>query len=132
MAKHKDRIVGTDESETLSGDRHDNIIRGLGGDDIMRGGQGDDRLVDGLGDDQLFGNWGDDVFDIIGGHDAVNGGTGDDLVIVDGNFADWDIQQNGMGNDYTMTRGDQTVTITNVELVQFDDRTVPTEDPGPL
>jgi hypothetical protein len=150
MAKHRDKLIGTEDGDTLTGDRHDNVIRGLGGDDILsglggkdtivggagnddiRGGAGDDRLTDGIGDDMLFGGSGDDEFDIIGGHDAVAGGDGEDIVIVDGNFADWQIEREGMTNDLTMTRGDQIVTTTQVELIQFDDGVKQVQDPGPL
>lgn len=150
MANNKDKQIGTENGETLTGDMHENIIRGLGGDDSLaglggndvlkggagndtiRGGGGDDRLNDGLGDDSLFGGSGDDIFEIIGGGDALNGGTGDDLATVGGNFSDWQIEGHGMTDDYTLTRGDQVVTITQIELLQFDDRVVEVPDPGPL
>lgn len=154
---HKDRIAGTDDDDTLRGDAQANLILGKGGNDtlfggngddrllggdgndVLRGGAGDDRLVDGLGDDKLFGGADDDVFvikggdDVVnGGDDIVNGGAGDDLMVLDSDLADWQITALEDESGYLMVRGDQTVTIRDLEFLRFNDGTFDIENDFPI
>ena len=72
-------IDGSDQGETLVGDRGSEVIYARGGDDTAAGG---------LGDDLIFGNTGDDILrgdrnerapgGSVGGDDILYGGAGDD------------------------------------------------------
>jgi Ca2+-binding RTX toxin-like protein len=85
-----DRIVGTEEDDTLIGGPGEDSIRGLQGEDELFGGTGDDSggyverggkgLFGGRGADKLYGNGGGD--DLTGGEgaDLLRGGNGDDTV----------------------------------------------------
>nr|WP_323776678.1 hypothetical protein [Amylibacter sp.] len=54
------RIIGTDESETLTGNRRDNIVKAKDGDDTIFGRKGDDKIDSGSGNNVAYGGSGDD------------------------------------------------------------------------
>ncbi len=54
-------LVGTNSSDTLSGDAKNNFIYGRSGNDLIFGGAGDDLLVSGDGNSQLYGGNGNDL-----------------------------------------------------------------------
>lgn len=56
-------INGTEATETLRGDRQNDIINGAGGDDTIDGGAGNDILIGGKGKDRLIGGDGIDTVD---------------------------------------------------------------------
>ena len=112
---------------TGTGNAAANKIEGSSGNDTLSGGAGNDTLKGGAGNDSLLGGDGDDVLAPSGGVsgvDVVDGGNGDDTVVLLGNF-----------NAFTRTRvsdtdtklvntiSGETVTIRNVEHVQFGDGT---------
>ena len=89
-----ERVVGTDQADTISGDSSANTLDGRGGDDVLHGLAGDDELIGGDGNDTLDGG---------AGRDILNGGNGDD--ILDGSGGDalsqsyGDIVLPGTGNN---------------------------------
>lgn len=64
-------IIGTDESETITGTSGPDFICALVGDDVIRGKGGNDLI---LGDTTTF--FGQK--DAVGGHDTIFAGRGDD------------------------------------------------------
>ncbi|MGC1305937.1 MAG: hypothetical protein WA885_01820 [Phormidesmis sp.] len=64
-----DRIIASDESDS---------IFGLGGNDTIEAGGGDDVVFGGDGNDIISGDPGDDVLKGEGGNDVIIGGAGDD------------------------------------------------------
>lgn len=52
-------IVGTENSNILTGNQFDNFIIGVAGDDTMTGGGGNDVLIGGIGNDTLDGGYGE-------------------------------------------------------------------------
>lgn len=88
-----ENIVGSDLTDTLTGDSGGNDINGLGGSDTVRGGEGSDTLVGDAGDDRLFGEAGDDLLFAGFGDDRADGGAGADFI------------KTGPGND-TLLGGD--------------------------
>jgi len=107
-------ILGTEASDTLTGDLLDDVLQGFGGDDILFGNEGDDELHGGAGNDQItagagndrifggsyrdtiWGNEGNDTIDAGSGFDVVFGGQGDDTI-----YGHWgkDTLDGGEGND---------------------------------
>ena len=90
-------MTGTDQADTIEGNRGDDNLSGGGGDDLLMGGDGDDIIAGGSGDDTLTGGAGDDLFlyaagdgsdEIDGGsgwHDTIRLENGDGGVVADGN-----------------------------------------------
>lgn len=73
-----DRLIGTDDTDSLAaGDGRDSVFLGLG-DDTAQGEAGADTLHGGLGEDQLFGGTGDDALHGGDGNDGLNGGANAD------------------------------------------------------
>ena len=71
------------------------------------------------GNDTYTGTSHDDIIEMNGGNDVVNGGAGTDRFVVNGNIADFEITAVGLG--YTVEGAGWKATLTNVELVVFDD-----------
>jgi Ca2+-binding RTX toxin-like protein len=89
-------INGTNNSETLEGDRRANEINGRGGDDTISGLGGTDFLSGGSGNDEIFGgNKADRLFG-DSGDDRLNGDNGDDILY---GGAGRDTLRGGNGND---------------------------------
>jgi Ca2+-binding RTX toxin-like protein len=73
--------IGTAQSETITGNIGDNVIRGEGGKDTLRGGGGDDKLFGGNGGGNvLSGGAGEDMLRGGNGPDTLNGGSGADVM----------------------------------------------------
>jgi Ca2+-binding RTX toxin-like protein len=93
---NQNRCRGTNDRDTIFGNRVGNtihslkgadLVRGNGGKDSLHGDGGRDRLSGGNGDDVVNGDDADDV--VIGnrGNDRLNAGNGDDRVeAADGDF----------------------------------------------
>jgi hypothetical protein len=73
-------IIGSDHTDTLSGDAQDNILYGGDGDDNLSGADGDDTLHGGAGDDTLTGGADDDTMTGGPGADTFKAGDGDDHI----------------------------------------------------
>lgn len=84
--------TGNDGANAITGSRHDDVLRGLGGNDSLGGGEGDDRLIGDAGDDILSDVFGRNIFEGGDGNDTLSaagnptggntfdGGDGDDLI----------------------------------------------------
>jgi uncharacterized protein YkwD len=103
-------LKGNDSANSLFGLEGNDTIHGLGGGDSIIGGNGNDVLNGGAGTDTLGGGGGRDV--------GVFAGLASGATI---NFA-------GLTTAVTTAAGG-TDTLTNVEVLQFDDRMVVIEDP---
>ncbi|MEL7230878.1 MAG: calcium-binding protein [Pseudomonadota bacterium] len=110
-----DRMFGQAGDDSLLGGDGDDFLVGGRGADSLNGGDGDDRLNGDLDNDRLFGRAGDDIID---------GGEGIDTARYEGSFTDYDFDiANGILtviDQRAATQGD-TDTLTNVEILQFDD-----------
>jgi sugar lactone lactonase YvrE len=85
-------VVGTPQTENLTGGDRTDVLFGLGGGNTLNGGAGDDLICGGNGADTLLGGDGDDVLDGGRGNDSLNGGAGDDAL-------------NGQSGDDSLTGG---------------------------
>ncbi|MDF1625856.1 MAG: putative Ig domain-containing protein, partial [Parvibaculaceae bacterium] len=86
------------------GDANANVLSGGDGHDTLDGGAGDDILNGGAGANILY------------------GGDGFDTVIIEGEFANFLTLVNGMSA--VISAGTDSVTASNVERLQFNDRTI--------
>ena len=139
-----DLIVGGPNADTLNGGAQSDRLFGDDGNDTLQGGSESDVLVAGIGNDQLFGDAGNDFLYGELGNDILNGGAGSDtLKGGEGN----DTIDGGLGLDsavFSRARSDFTITfqsggkvlltdtsgsngsdtLTNVELLVFQDQTI--------
>lgn len=118
----KNVVFGNGGNDTLSGGGGKDKLDGGDGNDALTGGSGNDRLTGGDGDDTMLGGDGDDQIFAKSGNDDVDGGKGDDTLFLSGNFADATIVADGTGFKITTATG--SVTVDNVELFKFADKTV--------
>lgn len=95
--EYRDRIIGDEGDNWLSGLGGDDAIDGRDGDDTLLGGEGWDRLTGYDGDDVLDGGVGDDVLAGDLGQDELQGGDGNDLL--EGGAGD-DTLDGGAGDDF--------------------------------
>ncbi|MBO9422753.1 hypothetical protein J7481_24825 [Labrenzia sp. R4_2] len=98
-------------------------VRGTNSNDIITGNASDNRLRGKDGDDQLNGEGGNDQFQELTGSDTINGGTGVDTASFSGNRADFTVTFTS-ANTATVTNGSNTTSLTDVELLSFNDETV--------
>lgn len=77
----RNRIEGTDDSETINGTIGNDEIRAFRGDDTLNGLDGNDELRGGKGDDILNGGNGNDRLRGDAGNDILTGGDGADRFI---------------------------------------------------
>ena len=89
----------------LSGDKHDNILRGHDGENVLHGKGGHDRIWGGADSDDVYGEKGNDQLWTGGGDDRAHGGAGSDrMKLGSGNDEAWgnrgkDTVHGGAGND---------------------------------
>ncbi len=74
------------------------------------------------GDDVIHGGGGDDIITPNGGLDSIHGGDGIDTVVLPYAFAEYRISQ--FGGVTTLIFGSHAVTLSGVERLQFDTRTI--------
>ena len=100
-----ERVIGSDVSDSLTGDDSRNVIKGrdgddtingLGGNDDLHGDDGHDNLRGGNGMDELYGGLGRDTLNGQAGNDQMYGGAGRDTL---NGGAGWDHIQGGGGQD---------------------------------
>ncbi|MYM68112.1 hypothetical protein GTP45_14905 [Pseudoduganella sp. FT55W] len=117
-----------------------NQIDGGANNDTLNGGAGNDTLKGSAGNDSLLGGDGDDVLMAgVGAADVADGGAGDDTLVVAGNYANFTrLRVTESDTRLTNLTTGETITIRNVEHVQFGDETHDLEDliansasPGP-
>ncbi|MEO0967765.1 MAG: chondroitinase-B domain-containing protein, partial [Cyanobacteria bacterium J06639_18] len=128
-----ENLIGSDEEDSLVGDRGNNALFGEDGDDSIFGGLGvdtldggddDDSLVGGAGDDELDGGDDDDL--LIGGvgADTIVGGDGEDTASYQGSNSSVKVDLLagiGSGGD---AKGDVLSEIENLQGSQQDDTLV--------
>ena len=117
-----ENLNGSQFDDTLTGDLQDNALRGGDGNDTLDGGGGADMLAGQAGDDILSGGGGDDVLVGGAGNDSLDGGTGNDTAFYIGAFADYTVDDSGPNIVVSGLEG--TDTLSNIEFLQFNDRTV--------
>lgn len=117
-----DAIVGGSGADTLSGLAGHDLLYGGGGNDTLSGGDGNDILFGEDGDDQLDGGAGNDLLYAGYGSDTLVGGAGDDELVGNGQS----ILKGGAGADRISSKlgdviiyelGDGLDTITSVGAV---------------
>ena len=78
----RDRIRGRGGDDCLSGEAGNDRLSGDGGRDRLRGGRGNDRLGGGPGRDRVFGDAGADTLEAGSGQrNLLSGGGGDDRLL---------------------------------------------------
>jgi len=108
--------LGGSASDSLTGSANPDYIVGDAGDDVISGLAGNDTLIGGAGNDTLSGGAGTNVLD---------GDAGIDTATFAGNYADYTIAFDGANVVVTQTSGGSSAdTITDVEKLQFADKTV--------
>jgi Ca2+-binding RTX toxin-like protein len=73
-------VLGTGNSDTITGGAVADNLSGNGGNDSIVGGLGADTISGGAGKDTLLGGAGADVIDGGAGDDSITGGTGADIL----------------------------------------------------
>ncbi|WP_374600667.1 calcium-binding protein [Brevundimonas sp.] len=86
------------------------------------GTDGSDTLVGTSGDDVILGGGGRDIIRPNGGSDSIHGGDGIDTVILPYTFSEYTVSE--FGGVMMLTYGSYTLTLSGVERLQFDSRTV--------
>jgi Ca2+-binding RTX toxin-like protein len=101
----KEKLVGTNESDSIYGKAGNDILSGLGGNDYLYGGANNDYLYGGANKDYLDGGADNDVLDGGPGNDTLYGRAGFDYLVggpgndrlIGGNLDDGLV--GGTGND---------------------------------
>ena len=134
-----DAIRGHNGNDILLGGDDDDVLWGDAGDDTVHGEDDDDELRGGLGNDSLNGGSGDDHLRGEQDNDTIDGGTGTDAVFFWGEFKDFEIVEVSPGvvrvTDLRPDGLEGVDTLTNVEFIEFFDRTVSVADlfaPAPV
>jgi hemolysin type calcium-binding protein len=111
-------LIGSPIGDTLTGNNGDNVIDGGGG------------------DDSLFGLGGNDTFIMRSYLNAsVDGGTGTDTVVLSKSRSSYSLSISGgtvAALDTSGPFGPSTLTLNNVEYVQFSDQTILLPSSGPV
>ena len=116
-----ENLVGSVFDDNLAGSDDANDMQGGDGDDVINGRAGDDTIDGGAGSDDLKGGDGDDVIDPgFGEDDTVDGGDGSDTLLLLGHSSDYKVVF-GDGK-VIITAGENKITVTNVEFVQYSDK----------
>ncbi|AUN33484.1 hypothetical protein C0V82_24365 (plasmid) [Niveispirillum cyanobacteriorum] len=105
-------ITGSEFAETITAGNGDDNINGGGGDDSITGGDGNDFIVGGTGDDTI--NGGD------GSNDVVRYNSDSDGYVLSFNAGTVTVQDQDQANG----GNDGTDTLTNVELLAFNDTVI--------
>ena len=119
-----DLVGGLWRADRLFGDAGDDELQGRWGADLLNGGDGNDILDGGADHDRLLGGTGNDILDGSYGNDTIDGGTGVDTAAYAGRFADYKVEY---GDGVVTVTGAGSVgrdTLTNVEKLDFADRTI--------
>nr|WP_319387195.1 putative Ig domain-containing protein [uncultured Roseibium sp.] len=122
--------IPEDSADTLKGYDGGDTLDGGGGDDILIGGKDGDHLIGGDGDDYLYGNNGADILEGGAGADTLIGRGSDDTAVFDGNVSEFIIEKLADGSFQITRISDPTDTdhVSEVELYQFDDITIPVSE----
>lgn len=79
-----DRLIGLSENDILNGNSGNDVLFGNSGDDVLVGGAGKDRLIGGFGVDAMTGGDGNDTYFVDSSDDTILelAGEGVDTVII--------------------------------------------------
>ncbi|WP_269515461.1 M10 family metallopeptidase C-terminal domain-containing protein [Brevundimonas subvibrioides] len=105
-------------------------VGGLIGNIAIAAGTVIENAIGGSGNDTIRGNSADNRLTGNGGTDTIDGGLGTDTVIFSGARAAYSITWNGQTG--SIVGNGQTVTVTNVEFLQFTDQTIAAAPTGGL
>lgn len=97
-------------------------VRGTEFADDLRAGTTAVQFRGGDGDDTMTGGAGRDLFVLGGGSNSVNGGANIDAAVLDGDLADFTMTQ--ANGQVTLSAGNDTTTLVDVETLYFDDQAV--------
>ncbi|HYC67384.1 M10 family metallopeptidase C-terminal domain-containing protein [Brevundimonas sp.] len=89
-----------------------------------------ENVIGGSGVDTIRGNSAANRITGHGGNDVIDGGLGSDTVVFSGNRASYSVVWNGQVG--TVTGPDGTITVRNVEFLQFSDQTIAAAPTGGL
>ena len=113
-------------NDTLTGDDNDNRIYSYAGDDLINAGGGDDYVYSRSGEDTINTGAGDDYVYVDASttyNRIIDGGEGSDVVYLDiSRNAAW--LTTGEDGSATISTIYNTITVNNVESIQFWDQTV--------
>lgn len=121
-----DTIYAGTYADTVHGDEGNDIIWASSGWDVLWGGQGADQIYGQWGNDTLHGGIGDDILSGGVGNDTLDGGEGYDRALFSGSRESYTITliEDGI---YQVAGTDGVDTISNIELISFDDGEVELE-----
>lgn len=133
-----DSVTGSDGANDIleAGDYGRANLNGRGGNDVLRGTLEGDTVNGGSGDDVLIGRAGNDILNggteqnsyLPGaGNDTVNGGANLDVVFFAGNRSSYTLNNCSKSN-CSVSGSDGTDTLTNVEILIFQDARVDLPD----
>jgi len=105
-------------------------VGGLTGNIAIAVGAVIENVIGGTGADTIRGNSANNVITSNGGNDQIDGGLGIDTVVFSGARANYTVTWNGQVG--TITGLGQTVTVSNVEFLQFSDQTIAAAPTGGL
>jgi Ca2+-binding RTX toxin-like protein len=118
-------ITATNGSDKVIGNENNNSLFGLDGNDLLEDGLGNDFIDGGSGNDTLIGGDGDDILTGDTGSDALDGGAGTDSATWTRASNNYQLITTATGWKVTDKAGtDEIDTVTNVEKLQFSDRSV--------
>jgi serralysin len=105
-------------------------VGGLTGNVAIAIGAVIENVIGGTGADTIRGNSANNLIRGNGGNDQIDGGLGSDTVVFSGARANYTVTWNGQVG--TVTGMGQTVTVSNVEFLQFSDTTIAAAPTGGL
>src|SRR6185312_3781565 len=88
------------------------------------GGSGNDTIIGNAVNNVLSGGAGDDTITGGGGNDTIDGGTGTNTAVYSGAFSSYTFTKLANGSIQVSGGADGTDTLTNIQLLQFSDKTV--------
>lgn len=116
-------MVGSAFDDKYLGRSANDHFAGGDGRDYIGGGAGSDLLLGGNGKDTILGNEGADTLSGGAGNDLIDGGAGIDVLRLTGSLSDYRIVETD-GTTYRITGLENTDTVKDVELVEFDDGSI--------
>lgn len=100
-----------------------NILEGSASGDVLTGSRASDRLLGHDGKDFLMGMDGNDILIGGNGNDRLDGGAGWDEAVFSGAASDYKIMMTPEG-EYVVSGLDGYDTLSGIEILRFDDRTI--------
>ncbi|MBR9864511.1 MAG: calcium-binding protein [Rhodobacteraceae bacterium] len=105
------RIIGTEESDTLTGNYRKNVIKSKAGDDLIFGRKGDDEIYAGKGSNKAYGGQGNDYITATPYESTdesyLFGGAGNDRFYIEYRSKGLVQIHGGKGRDEIRARGDE-------------------------